>query len=178
MDDGQRAAVQEEMLALLPRLHRFACALTGSVDAGDDLLQTTCEKALRSLHQWEPGTRLDSWLFRIARNSHLNDLRARKVRGVHLELQPLEEVLPGRDGERDGIAKVEFKAVRAMIARLPEEQRAVLLLVAVEGFSYAEAARVLDLPIGTVTSRLGRARIALNECFKGDKRLKTALGKG
>lgn len=166
MNDGQRAAVQEEMLAILPRLHRFTCALTGSRNAGDDLLQTTCEKALRSLHQWEAGTRLDSWLFRIARNSYLNDLRARKVRGTHLELQTVEEELPGDDGERDALAQIEFQALRA-----------VLLLVAVEGYSYAEAAEVLGLPVGTITSRLGRARIALNEKFRGDARVMSALKK-
>ena len=80
------------MLALLPRLRRFAYGLTGSVHDGDDLVQTTCERAIRNLDSWQAGTRLDSWMFRIARNQYLNQIRAAKARGPHLEVEGTDEV--------------------------------------------------------------------------------------
>jgi len=155
-------ALQREMLALLPRLRRFACALTGSVDRGEDLLQTTCERAIAQIHQFQPGTRLDSWMYRIARNSFLNDQRARGVRTAHLnEVSQSESSV--FDGNRAMESHLTYEAVAQFVARLPEEQRSVLLLVCVEGLSYREVAEITDLPVGTITSRLGRARQALKE---------------
>ncbi|MDP6708417.1 MAG: RNA polymerase sigma factor [Alphaproteobacteria bacterium] len=154
------------MLALLPRLRRFAIGLAGSVADGDDLVQATYERALRFLHTWEPGTRLDSWMFRIARNLHLNEVRAQGVRRRHLQTVDGNEDT-AVDGQREIEARIMFAATRRFIARLPEEQRAALVLVAVEGMSYAETARVLEIPIGTVTSRVARARIALKQVLGG-----------
>jgi len=152
--------VRQEMTALLPRLVRFATALTGSRAEGEDLAQSTCERAIRFLDSWQAGTRLDSWMFRIARNLHLNQIRAAKVRNRHLRevaMDPPADV----DGATAMEARITLNAVRNMVGRLPEEQRSVLMLICVEGLPYHEVAQVLDLPIGTVTSRLARARVAL-----------------
>lgn len=153
-------SVRGEMVALLPRLRRFAIGLTGSVADGDDLVQATYERAIRFIDQWQAGSRLDSWMFRIARNAHLNEIRARGVRSRHLREVVVEDVAVV-DGEREMEARLTLANVRRMLTRLPEEQRSALLLVSVEGLSYAETARVLELPIGTVTSRVARARGAL-----------------
>lgn len=159
--------IRREMLAFLPRLRRFAYGLTGSIDDGDDLLQATCERAIRHIDQWQPGTRLDSWMFRIARNLHLNNLRAKGVRHQHLA-----SVDPAEHGTVDGVRAVEaqmtYQAVRGFVDRLPEEQRTILLLVTVEGLSYREVSQMLELPIGTVTSRLARARLALKSFVGGE----------
>ena len=155
-----KESVRSEMVALLPRLRRFAIGLTGSVSDGEDLTQATYERALRFLHQWQAGTRLDSWMFRIARNAHLNELRARGVRTRHLRTVKVEDAAVV-DGEREMEARLMLANVRRLLTRLPEEQRSALLMVAVEGFSYGETARVLELPVGTVTSRVARARLAL-----------------
>jgi RNA polymerase sigma-70 factor (ECF subfamily) len=154
------------MLALLPRLRRFACALTGSVEEGEDLVQATCERAIRYIGQWQPGTRLDSWMFQIARNLNLNNIRARKVRGAHLAPVDATEIA-GPDPHKAIEADLTLEAVRRFVQRLPEEQRTILLLVCVEGLAYKEVAELLDLPMGTVTSRLARARIALKELIEG-----------
>lgn len=162
MDD----TIRREMLALLPRLRRFAYGLTGSVDDGDDLVQTTCERAIRHIDTWQPGTRLDSWMYRIARNTHLNALRAGRVRRDHLQSVDSDDM--GRvDGARAMEARLTFAAVRDFVARLPEEQRTVVLLVCVEGKSYKAVAEIMDLPVGTVTSRLARARLALKGLIDG-----------
>ena len=162
MDDVTR----REMLALLPRLRRFAYGLTGSVDEGDDLVQATCERAIRHIDTWQPGTRLDSWMYRIARNLFLNQIRANKVRGQHLEVAELDRHA-SVDGARAAEAHVTLNAVRRFAARLPEEQRSIMLLVCVEGLSYKEVSETLDLPMGTVTSRLARARLALKTLMDG-----------
>lgn len=159
--------LRREMLALLPRLRRFAYGLTGSMADGDDLLQTTYERAIRSIAQWQPGTRLDSWMFRIARNAHLNEIRGRRIRERHLELV---ETRADRvvDGQAAAEAHLSLQTVREGVSRLPEEQRTVLLLIVVEGLSYKEAAEALELPIGTVTSRLSRARRLLRVMLDGE----------
>jgi RNA polymerase sigma-70 factor (ECF subfamily) len=158
------------MLAFLPRLRRFAYGLTGSVDDGDDLLQATCERAIRHIDQWQPGTRLDSWMYRIARNLHLNNLRAKGVRHQHLaSIDPIEHGT--LDGVRAAEAQMTYQAVRGFVDRLPEEQRTILLLVTVEGLSYREVSDMLELPIGTVTSRLARARLALKSFVGGETRI-------
>lgn len=162
MDEGTR----REMLALLPRLRRFACGLTGSADEGDDLVQATVERAIRHIDKWQPGTRLDSWMFQIARNLNLNNIRARKVRGAHLAPVALEGII-GEDGFRVAESRLTIAAVRDFVARLPEEQKAVLMLVCIEGLSYRETAEVMGVPIGTVTSRLARARITLRALLEG-----------
>lgn len=156
------AGLSREMLALLPRLRRFTRGLTGSSDAGDDLLQDTVERAISNIDSWTPGTRLDSWMYRIAHNRFLNLKRAEGTQRnyqrlqVHYESQSL-------DGERQAEGRLAYSQVRNLVALLPEDQRAALLLITVEGLSYRETASVLGIPEGTVTSRIARARTSLRE---------------
>jgi RNA polymerase sigma-70 factor, ECF subfamily len=154
------------MLALLPRLRRFAYGLTGSIDEGDDLVQITCERAIRNIDTWQVGTRLDSWMYKIARNQFLNQVRANKVRGQRLEVADIDRHTYV-DGARGMDAQLTLDAVRDLAARLPEEQRSILMLVCVEGLSYKEVSAVLDIPMGTVTSRLARARATLKDGLEG-----------
>jgi RNA polymerase sigma-70 factor (ECF subfamily) len=151
------ADIRQEIILLLPRLRRFARGLTGSATEADDLVQGTCERALRAAHTWQPGTRLDSWLFRILRNLWIDDLRRRRVSVGGDEAFDL----PGEDGRIVTEARLDLARVRERIAGLPPVQREVLVLVCVEDLSYREAAAVLDVPIGTIMSRLARARTAL-----------------
>ena len=151
--------LRERLGALLPRLRRFAVNLAGSADDGDELVQAACERALARSHQWEPGTRLDSWLYRIIHSIWIDQLRARKVR-AHLPLDAVEAQTRAA-ADHPAEARLTLDAVRRVLAELPEEQRAVMLLVCADGFTYKEAAAALDIPIGTVMSRLARARLAL-----------------
>lgn len=151
------ADLHDEIAALLPRLRRFGRSLTGSREDADDLVQVALERALVHAAQWQPGTRLDSWLFRIAQNAWFDELRARRRRA--------ETLLPQEAGELVGVdergAQDDAIALRQAMAMLGDEQRAAVALVLVEGLSYKEAAAVLEIPIGTLTSRLARAREAL-----------------
>jgi len=162
VNDETLAQLRAEMVALLPRLRRFARGLAGAPDQADDLVQAACERALRRIDQYQPGTRLDSWMFRIVQTIYLDDRRAAKVRTGEgrIDASLVEEEL-AFDGGRGLEAHMTYEAVRAAIAKLPEEQRVVLTIVCVEGQSYKEAAAALEIPIGTVMSRLARARAAL-----------------
>jgi len=152
--------IEKEIISLLPRLRRFALSLTRSQAAADDLAQATLERAIVNLDKWEPGTRLDSWLYRIAHNLFRNDRRNETARGSKLEVVAYD-IERTTDGEREAVSRLEFKAVSAAIAELPGEQREALLLVAVEGLSYREAAEVTGASVAALTSRIARAREAL-----------------
>ena len=144
------ADIRTELVALLPRLRRFAYGLTGSMDEGDDVVQSACERALTRLDQFRVGTRLDSWMYRIVQTVWIDRLRSRKVRNEQgMDPGALESLATG-DAEREMTARLELTKVRRQVALLPEEQRAVLLLTAVEGLSYKETAETLNLPMGTV----------------------------
>ena len=145
---------------LLPRLRRFAIGLSGSRDAGDELLQAACERALSRRHQWTPGTRLDSWMYRIIQTLWISELRRRRSQGETVEAEILDHI-PAADGRRDTEMQLTLDEACSALARLPEDQRVILLLVCVEGYSYKEAAAALEMPIGTVMSRLARARLKL-----------------
>ncbi|MBB6427342.1 RNA polymerase sigma factor [Sphingopyxis sp. JAI128] len=151
---------EEELVELLPRLRRFARGLARHASDADDLCQAAIERALKSQDQWQAGTRLDSWMYRITRNLWIDERRAAGRRGVHA---PIDESVTQIAG--DGAAEVEAGALRGDVggamARLPDEQREVVLLILVEGYAYREAADILDVPIGTVTSRLARGRETL-----------------
>jgi RNA polymerase sigma-70 factor (ECF subfamily) len=153
--------IRERMVAVLPRLRRFAYALTGNAEQGDDLVQDACLRALSRIDQWQPGTRLDSWMYRIAQNIWLDRVRASKVRGEVVGVEAAAELV-GSDGRLVAESELTLKAVDAALARLPAEQRAVVALVCVEGASYKEAAEITGVPVGTVMSRLARARRAIN----------------
>ncbi len=149
---------RRQLPAILPRLSRFAMGLTRDRSETDDLLQAACERALSRIDQWNPETRLDSWMFRIVQTIWWNELRARKVRGLHVHREQVCQPKLNY-GEADG----QLLLVRAEqeIFRLPEHLRIVLLLVCVEQLSYREVAEVVSIPIGTVMSRLARARLLL-----------------
>jgi RNA polymerase sigma-70 factor, ECF subfamily len=154
------ADFRTQLVDLMPRLQRFSRGLTGSDADADDLVQSTLLRALDRLDQWQPGTRLDSWLYRIAQNLWIDQVRARRSRGTVSDLDELEVVV-GSDGRVTTEAQLTLADTQRALAELPEEQRAVVLLVAVDELSYAEAAAALDVPIGTIMSRLARARRAL-----------------
>lgn len=146
------------ILALLPRLRRFAAGLARDVAEADDLCQMTIERALRSRDRWQAGTRLDSWMYRMMRNIWIDEIRARTRRGETFVAEDagLAVGASGGQEERVGLGDVD----RAM-ARLPDEQREAVLLVMVEGWSYKEAAEIVGCPVGTLNSRLVRGRDAL-----------------
>jgi RNA polymerase sigma-70 factor (ECF subfamily) len=154
-------AIRQEMAALIPRMRRFAHSLAGSRDEGDDLVQAACVKALGALHQFEPGTRLDAWMFRIIRTGFLDRMRTVKRRPTVSDPETLEALSDGGKAARGVEDSMTLARVRQKMGELPEDQRAVLALVAIEGLSYREAAEALDVPVGTVMSRLARARAKL-----------------
>jgi len=148
------------LCALLPRLSRFALALTRSRHDANDLLQMACERALNRADQWQHGTRLDSWMFRIMQTIWFNDLRSRQVREHH-EQEWQREDADAVDGEQHAEGRQMLQKVAEAVLQLPEELRVVLILVCVEGLTYKEAAETASIPIGTVMSRLSRARLTL-----------------
>jgi RNA polymerase sigma-70 factor, ECF subfamily len=149
----------DQLVAVLPRLRRFARGLTGSVVEADDLVQAACERALTRQHQFQEGTRFDSWMFRIVQTIWIDQIRSR---GVRKEGQEIAEEKLGSDVAMRRIeARLGLDEVRRAVGRLPADQRTVLLLVTVDGLSYKEAAQVVGVPVGTVMSRLARARVAL-----------------
>jgi RNA polymerase sigma factor (sigma-70 family) len=164
---------REELLAALPRLRRFARSLTGNRQDGDDLMQTTVERALQ--RGWPEGVEALPWLFKVCKNLWIDELRARAVRVKAAQTRELDEE-PAVSGEAVALGEIGLREVEQALESLPAEQRAVLALVAVEGLSYREAADVLETPIGTVMSRLARARAALAELL--GERLPRASGGG
>ena len=152
--------IRTDIIALLPRLRRFACSLTGQVADADDIVQIAIERALGRLDQFQAGTRLDAWLFSIVRNAWIDEARSRARRGRTFLAAELGEGV-GEDGESAMHARLEAQDVWKAMQQLPHEQREAIALVCVEGLAYREAADVLGVPIGTVTSRLARGREAL-----------------
>ena len=153
--DGHEA-VMSGLAAHLARLWRYGLILAGSRDTADDLVQATCLRAIERSHQFTPGTRLDRWLFSILHSIWLNELRAARYRRGE-GLVDAETALVF-----DGIKEIETNILAGQVLthvqNLPEAQRETLFLVYVEGLTYREAAAVLDVPIGTVMSRLAGAR--------------------
>ena len=150
----------EDVVALLPNLKRFALSLCRKPDIAEDLVQTTAERAFRARHQFDPTTRLEAWLFRILRNAWIDMVRRASTRGETVDIHDVPQPDPvDRTAQVDD--RLLLQSVQNAMHGLPEEQRAVLHLVCVEGLSYAEAAETLDIPKGTVMSRLSRARRAL-----------------
>lgn len=150
-----------EIIAVIPRLRRYARALTGERIAADDLVQDTLERAWKKLHLFRAGTDLRAWLFTVMHNVYVNQVRTARV-----PISDDEELaeLPDRQKEADGLS---IRDLDRAIRRLPDEQREVLLLVALEDMSYEETARTLEIPIGTVMSRLSRAREKLRTMMHG-----------
>ena len=149
---------EDGLVALLPRLRRFAFSLSRSPSDADDLTQATIERALRSRDQWRPGTSLDSWAYRILRNLWIDTARSR-ARKQNVEAPPEEAEQVGRDGGME--ASADLSRLMSAMQKLPDEQREVVALILIEGYGYRETAELLDLPIGSVSSRLVRGRTAL-----------------
>jgi RNA polymerase sigma-70 factor, ECF subfamily len=164
----EAADLREDIIAILPRLRRFCLALARNVDRGDDLCQATIERALLRQGQFVPGTRLDSWMYRIAQNLHIDEGRRARTRGTEVDVDEAYS-LSGDDGVQvvEGRSDL-FRAQQAMAA-LPLEQRSLLALVVLDGKSYKEAAEIMEIPIGTVMSRLARARKAIDRQLHGDE---------
>lgn len=162
------AHVREEIIEHLPKLRRFAFGLTGNMPDADDLVQGACERALTRSHQWESGTRLDSWMYRIIQNIWIDGKRKLKVRSESADPEELDHIV---DVNAHRIPEVQDSLAEVIHALddLSEDQRAVLLLVSVEEHSYKEAAEILDIPVGTVMSRLARARLSLHEATNTPK---------
>lgn len=153
--------LKRDLIAMLPRLRRFARSLTRSAPEADDLVQEACLRAIARADQWDPAQPLDRWVFRILRNQWISELRKRSVRmgEGQVPAEDATELLSMETGE----AHVAAGEVAARIEALPAELSSVLLTVSVEGYSYAEAAELFDIPLGTVMSRVHRARKALAE---------------
>jgi len=148
---------------LIPRLRRYARALTGERSAADDLVQDTLERAWNKLHLWRDGSDLRAWLFTIMHNVHVNQVRSR----IAAATVPLDEAAeaPVRATQTD---MLEVRDIDTALQQLSLDQRQVLLLVAIERMSYEETARTLGIPIGTVMSRLARGRERLRMVLGGE----------
>jgi len=149
--------IGDRIVGILPRLRRFACSLSRNQHYADDLTQLVVERALRNREQFREGANFAGWVFGIMKNAWIDNRRARGRRG--------EVALPEDSGEHPAVTpddtNTSLWAVSAAMGKLPEEQRLAVALVLVEGMSYKEAAALLDVPIGTLTSRLARGRTAL-----------------
>ena len=156
-------AFRAELAALLPRLRRFGRVITRNVADADDLVQVAVEKALTHAGQWRPGSRMDSWMFGIMKNAWIDEVRARRRR----ERVHAPEEAGATAGDSSAAARDIALSVEAAMERLPGEQRMAIALVLVEGLSYKDAAAALDIPIGTLTSRLARGRETL-QALLGD----------
>lgn len=155
-----RAPFEDAIIAFLPNLYRYALSLSRQREVAEDLVQITVERAIKAQDRHDPATRLDSWLLRILRNAWIDMTRRTRTRGTEIELDDAPEADPV-DGPRVTEARLMLAAAERAMARLPVEQREVLVLVCYEELSYAETAEILGVPRGTVMSRLSRARLAL-----------------
>ena len=153
---------EHDLLAILPRLRRFAASLSRDRADGDDLCQAALERALKARDQWQPGTRLDSWIYRIMRNLWIDEARARQRAARTFAPEEAGEHV-GHAGDHYIETHMHLSDVDRAMQALPDEQREAIALVLVEGLSYKEAAAVLGVPTGTLTSRLVRGRGALIE---------------
>ena len=153
--------------AEIPRLRRYARALTRDATRADDLVQSCLARALAKQHLWQPGTDLRAWLFTLLHNQHVNDVRRSLREGVSVAV---EDVAPVLTVQSNAAATLQLRDLEAAMAKLPEEQRQVILLVGLEGLRYEEVAVILGVPIGTVRSRLSRGRDNLRCLMEMDEK--------
>ena len=154
--------VHNQMVKIMPRLRRFVYSLSGDGDLGEDLIQETYVRALAHLDQWQPGTRLDSWMFRIAQNLWIDQMRTERVHGEAVDIDVISHLL-SCDGRVIAENRIVLQELKKGIAQLSTDQRNVIRLVCGYGLSYKETGKILNLPPGTVMSRLARARDALQK---------------
>ena len=150
-------ALRDQILAAVPSLRAFAISLSGNVDRADDLVQETMLRALANIHSFQPGTNMPAWLFTILRNLFRSEYRKRR-REVEDADGSFAETLKSHP---DQMGRVEFQEFRTALAQLPAEQREALILVGASGFSYEEAADICECAVGTIKSRVNRARSRL-----------------
>lgn len=155
------AEFKSALLEAVPRIRRYCYALTGSISDADDLLQSTLEKALAKWQQYEPHSKIDRWLYRISRNHWIDQARRNKVQGEHVSFEESNDIAV--HSEQVVTGNLTLTRVQTGMLSLSENLRTVLYLVGVEGLSYQEVAAQLNIPIGTVMSRLARARGQLAE---------------
>jgi RNA polymerase sigma-70 factor, ECF subfamily len=160
-EEGMQDA-RDRMVRILPRLRRFLSSLTGGMDLSEDLTQETCVRALAHLDQWQPGTRIDSWMFRIAQNLWIDHLRMQRFRGEAIDIEAIGDSL-SCDGQIIAENRVILHEIRKDIAQLSQDQRNIIRLVCEYGMSYKETGEILNMPAGTVMSRLARARDVLQK---------------
>ena len=160
---GNKQMVTDDMVALVPQLHTFARSLTRDGVRADDLVQEALMRAFNNIDRFRPGTNLKAWLFTIVRNEHYSQLRRRKfeAHGVDTDLLPEPSVPPDHDG------KLELRDLNRALAALSPGQRTALILVSVSGFSYEEAATICGCAVGTIKSRVARARETLLQMLDG-----------
>lgn len=154
--------IHRRMEKFLPRLRRFAYSLTNGADFSEDLVQETYVRALAHLDQWQPGSRLDSWMFRIARNLWIDHMRSEKFRGEAVDIEAVDHLL-SCDGELLAENRIVLDELRKDIAELSRDQRNLIRLVWLYGMSYKETGKLLNVPAGTVMSRMARVRGALQK---------------
>jgi RNA polymerase sigma-70 factor, ECF subfamily len=155
----------------IPRLRRYARALTRNPDRADDLVQETLLRAIRKSHLWQPGTDIRAWLFTIMHNHHVNMVRSVMRQDAMLDIEDMSSSLVATS---DPTASRQLRELERALACLPDEQREVILLVGLEEMSYQEAAQVLGVPVGTVRSRLSRGRDALRRRMDFPERSRAA----
>ena len=150
-------SVREAILAAVPSLRAFAISLSGNVDRADDLVQETMLRALANIHSFQPGTNMSAWLFTILRNLFRSEYRKRRR-----EVEDTDgSFAEGLKSHPEQLGRVEFQEFRTALAQLPPEQREALILVGASGFSYEEAADICECAVGTIKSRVNRARSQL-----------------
>jgi RNA polymerase sigma-70 factor, ECF subfamily len=149
--------------AEIPRLRRYARALLRNRDGADDLVQDTLLRGLEKLHLYEPGTNFRAWLFTVMHNLYVNNHRRASRRGPTIHIEKVQLSTPPSQ-----VSSVELRELERAMASLPEDQRTTLLLIGLEGMRYEDVAQICDVPIGTVRSRLSRAREALRHMLKGE----------
>jgi RNA polymerase sigma-70 factor (ECF subfamily) len=157
-------ALKDQILASIPSLRAFAISLSGNVDRADDLVQETILRALANIHSFEPGTNLPAWLFTILRNLFRSEYRKRR-REVEDADGSFAQTLKSNP---DQIGRIEFNEFRDALAQLPQDQREALILVGASGFSYEEAADICECAVGTIKSRVNRARSRLAKLLSVD----------
>ena len=156
---GIDPTIRDGIVAAIPRLRAFGVSLTGNIDRADDLVQETMLRAFANLDKFQPGTNLTAWLFTILRNHFRSDYRKRKREVEDADGRHTESL----KSQPEQIGKVEFNEFKAALAQLPADQREALVLVGASGFSYEEAAEICGCAVGTIKSRLNRARTRLGQ---------------
>ena len=154
----------------IPRLRRYARALTRDFPRADDLVQNCLTRAVAKQHLWQHGTDLRAWLFTILHHQHVNHIRRSMREGSHVVLEELPE-LPELTAQPDAIAMLQLRDLEAALGKLQLHQRQVILLVGLEEMSYAEVANILNVPVGTVRSRLSRGRDQLRRLLGMEERV-------